>query len=876
MISAIFKRNFVGYFRNPTGYVFIMVFVLLGGIAAFFQEEFFRRNLANLDTLNEWFPYLLLFFVPAVTMSLWSDEKRQGTDELLFTLPGSDLEIILGKYFAALGIYTVSLTFSLSYVGVLLWLGRPDMGLMFSSWLGYWLLGAALLAIGMVGSARSQSPTIGFILGALFCAFFVFIEKGAVILPDSAERFLDSLGIWPHFRDLVSGRVTFSALFYFFCLISLGLLENLRLVSLRRLKGLSDPVRYHQWAQLGFTLVALITLNVFVARARVQGDVTAEKIHSISSESENLLENIPADRPVFLRAYISPEVPKDYVQTRLTLLDLLQEFESLGGGKIVVELNETEEYTPEANKAKEYGIRPQQIFSADDNAIHQVWLGAAFISGEEEVVVPFFFKGLSVEYELTSSISAVTQQSRRKVGILSTDAKLSGGFDMAAIQRGEFRKDPPWMIVTELERQYEVVQVSTSTDYPEDLNVLLVPLPSSLLQAEMDRLATYIRTGKPVFLLFDPYPIFSNDRRGQPSLAPWMPKPRSPMSRQAPPPKGNLQTILKAAGVNFAGKELVWQSYNPHPKIKVQQEILFVAEAINTEEKREKENSVFEVTDSVTSGLQEMIFLFSGRLTSKQEPGLTFQPIIRSATQSGAQILSSSGWRGPASTQDYVLAARVTGEIPGEKEGDPTQKVNIIALADVDLISNMFFQIRREQYEDLEIDNVTFALNCIDSLAGDESMIELRKRRPRHRTLDRIAKQTKEFEKERLTQVKEAEEKAETQLEKAKTRLQAKVAAIQNRTDLDEQTKNILKSDVINVAQRLFDSEKIRISEEKDESISKAKEGMETDIRNIQKRIRLLAILLPPIPAFLLALFFFMNRVSRERQSIPKERWVRK
>jgi hypothetical protein len=113
-------------------------------------------------------------------------------------------------------------------------------------------------------------------------------------------------------------------------------------------------------------------------------------------------------------------------------------------------------------------------------------------------------------------------------------------------------------------------------------------------------------------------------------------------------------------------------------------------------------------------------------------------------------------------------------------------------------------------------------------------------------------------------------------LKRANERLQAKVNAIQERTDLDDQTKNILKNEVITVEQRRFDAEKLAISEEKDESIAKAKEGMEIEIRSIRKRIRLLAILLSPIPAFLLALFVFLHRYSRERQSIPRERWVQR
>lgn len=174
VVQALAKRELAGYLANPAGYVFLTLFIAATSAGAFLQEGFFARNLADLALLNKVMPLILMLFVPAVTMNLWAEERRVGTDELLLTMPVRDLEVVLGKFLGALGVYTVGLAFSLANVAMLAWLGEPDAGLMVSTYLGYWLMGAAFVAIGLLGSMFSSNATVAFILAALGCAGLVF------------------------------------------------------------------------------------------------------------------------------------------------------------------------------------------------------------------------------------------------------------------------------------------------------------------------------------------------------------------------------------------------------------------------------------------------------------------------------------------------------------------------------------------------------------------------------------------------------------------------------------------------------------------------------------------------------------------------------
>lgn len=174
VVAAIFRKDMRQYLGNPTGYVFLTLFIVSTAAAAFLTDAFFSRNLADLAQLNQWMPYILTLFVPALTMSSWAEERRAGTDELLLTMPARDAEVVLGKYLGVLGMYTVSLGFSVANLFVLMYLGDPDSGLMASTYFGYWLMGAMFCAIGLVASMFTSNSAIAFVLGVLGCGLVVF------------------------------------------------------------------------------------------------------------------------------------------------------------------------------------------------------------------------------------------------------------------------------------------------------------------------------------------------------------------------------------------------------------------------------------------------------------------------------------------------------------------------------------------------------------------------------------------------------------------------------------------------------------------------------------------------------------------------------
>jgi ABC-2 type transport system permease protein len=228
----IAKREFAGYFATPLAAVFLTLFVALTGAMAFYIGGFFERGQAELGSFFAYHPWLYLFLVPAVAMRLWAEERKSGMIELLMTLPISPVEAVLGKFLAAWAFVGLALLLTVPIWLTVNYLGTPDNGVIFTSYLGSFLMAGAFLAIGSFISALTKNQVIAFILSATVCFFFVLSGLEMVQntlrswLPEFAVTAIGSMSFLSHYEQITQGVVSLHSIVFFLSLITFALFAN--------------------------------------------------------------------------------------------------------------------------------------------------------------------------------------------------------------------------------------------------------------------------------------------------------------------------------------------------------------------------------------------------------------------------------------------------------------------------------------------------------------------------------------------------------------------------------------------------------------------------------------------------------------------------
>ncbi|MEX1055363.1 MAG: ABC transporter permease [Rhodothermales bacterium] len=214
------KRELRAYFDSPAAYVVLSVFLLLTGW--FFANALFLNNVASLQSVFDVSPFIFLFFIPAVTMSSFAEEKRAGTLELLLTMPVRDWQVILGKLLAVALFLLIAISFTLVYAVCIAFLGDIDGGATLGGYIGMLLYGITAAAIGIFASSLTRNQIVAFILGFAIIFVLFLLDKVTPFVPGWLGGIMQYLGLDFHYRNLLRGVIDSRDILYYVSLIFLS------------------------------------------------------------------------------------------------------------------------------------------------------------------------------------------------------------------------------------------------------------------------------------------------------------------------------------------------------------------------------------------------------------------------------------------------------------------------------------------------------------------------------------------------------------------------------------------------------------------------------------------------------------------------------
>jgi len=224
-IFAIAGKEFEGYLGSPPFYIIIALFLFITGYGFGWSPALFLES--SIQGFLDWGSFFLLFLGPALTVRLFAEEEKLGTLELLLTAPVRDTEVVLGKFLAALGVFSVMLLLTLYYPLLLILFGHPDLGPMVSGYMGIFLLGTVFLSIGLFASSLTSNQIVAFVISSALVLFFWFIGEGA-------DRIFQLISLSTYFSDFGRGVIDSNGVIYYLSMVMVFLFLTIRSIETRR------------------------------------------------------------------------------------------------------------------------------------------------------------------------------------------------------------------------------------------------------------------------------------------------------------------------------------------------------------------------------------------------------------------------------------------------------------------------------------------------------------------------------------------------------------------------------------------------------------------------------------------------------------------
>lgn len=516
---AVLEKELRSFFSTLTGPIVIAVYLIL--TASFLwlipgENNVLWGGYANLDGLFALAPWLFLFLVPAITMRTFSDEYRQGTVEILRTRPIHPYSIVVSKYLASLIIVLISLIFTLFYLLAVCYLGTPfaniDLGGFFGSFIGLIFLACLYTSIGIFFSSLSDNPIISFVGSAFLCFVFYYGFEMLSFIPANVnvKDFISSMGIAYHYDSMSRGVIDFSDIWYFITISQFFLLITFRKRFSVKLLGVA---------------FALILTNLLASNVVLRLDLTAEKRHSISESTKQLLENQQAG--VKVDVLLDGDMNVGFLRLKKSVGYLLDEMDRYAAVGLNVEFADPlSEATSEKErnqvvaKMQRKGLSPTMVHDYDKNGntLQKVIFPWAVVScAGDTIKVPLLqnIAGRSGDENLNSSIENLEYVFTDALRILTQKEVVKVAFLEG---HGEAEEHFVYSLTESLSRYYQVDRgvLGDDPNILNDYKVVIIAEPQTEF-SESDKyiLDQYIMRGGRVIWLVDG--VATNGEVGKPN-----------------------------------------------------------------------------------------------------------------------------------------------------------------------------------------------------------------------------------------------------------------------------------------------------------------------------------------------------------------------
>lgn len=431
-LKQVFYKETSLFFSSPVAYLFLLCYAGVSLFTVFWGESFFARNIADVRPLFEWMPLFLIFLCSAVTMRLWSEERRTGTLESVLTSPAPLWTFVVGKFLACLFLLACALVLTVGFPLTVSALGDLDWGPVSAGYLATLVLGATYLALGLLVSSQTQNPIIS-LLGSVVLGgglYFLGSPKLTALAGEPAAQWLRLLGTGSRFESITRGVIDFRDLGYYFGLTLVFLTLNAYFLERQRWSKSGASVRRSDWRTVAALIAAnALGLNLWLGQLPwFRLDVTEGRQYSLSSATVRQIENL--NEPLTIKAYFSRKTHPLLAPLVPQIKDLLREYQARSKGQILVEFIDPQSDPKAEEQAKgEFGIEPVpfQITDRYQASIVSSYFNIVVKYGDSHEILGFkdlievktrAAEGLDVqlrnpEYDITRAVKKVVDRYQR-------------------------------------------------------------------------------------------------------------------------------------------------------------------------------------------------------------------------------------------------------------------------------------------------------------------------------------------------------------------------------------------------------------------------------------------------------------------------------